>query len=132
MNYVYTQNLKAAATLAALGFKQRNPDPIEDITTVHGRSIIFFFEDSPAAGIAFKEELTATKALQAFDKAWQEYILGEEHPLYYIKAGLENRERLMTQMKECEPLLATQYGDKTVLISRNASQKTKNIIKKLI
>lgn len=129
MEFVYTTNTKAASALSALGFSPRDPQPIEKING----TFYFYFDREPLKGLAKKESLKADQCLVAWDKAWSEYILGEDHPLYYMKACLDNRDSFIHWMKhDVVPLISKQFGDKTLLLPVNASQKTKEWVRKMI
>ncbi len=78
---------------------------------------------------------TAKETIDAYSKAknWEEFTLDEDHPLYWMKGVLENREVLLGWMrKDVAPIKVIQHGEKTVLIGERASRELRDKMKKLL
>jgi hypothetical protein len=130
-NSIFVTDLKLAAILCALGVRRRKSDPITCIIrTLDGRDdpqYSFWFDVS-----GVNEADKAREYIRAYAAArnWDNSVLGEEHPLYWMKAALENREALMHQMRSnVAPLREFVHGSKTVLIGERASARTREIIR---
>lgn len=129
MDIVYTTNLKAACALSALGFQHRDPQPIEKINN----TFWFFFEREAKRGRAKKDGLTADKYLVAWDKAWTEYTIDENHPFYDMRAALDNRDTFVYWMKNSViSTISKEFGDRTLVIPANASPKLKGWVRKML
>lgn len=134
MTDIFVTDIKLASILAALGIPRRASDPvtceIEDRHGVRHEQFKFWFgldEDG------MKEK--AKEAIEAYSKArdWEEFTLDKEHPIYWMKGVLENRECYLGEIrKNVAPIKIIHIGEKTVLIGERASRKLREQIKKLI
>jgi hypothetical protein len=120
MNYS-TTDLKLAATLCALGVPLRSPDPVTNV--IHAdtgdRQFIFWFETDEA-----QRKLAAQ---------WAEWFAaGAEHPMYYIKAAMENRDRLMGLMHKATPMRLIRKNGISVIYADSAPQHIKDKLKSLL
>ena len=134
MTDIYVTDMKLAAILVSLGVKRRASDPVTcDITypnNVKTSQFKFWFECNEPS----KEE-EAIGFIKAYNKArnWEEFALDKEHPLYWMKGVLENRESYLSEIKHnVQPVKIINVGNKTLLISERASEELKNKFKKLI
>ncbi len=134
MNDIYIHDIKLAAILDALGIPYRKTDPvtcvIETTDSGHRKEQYTFWFDVSADGMRDK----AKEYIRAYNAArdWHEYTLGQDHPIYYMKAVLENREvRLNWIRKNVAPQKVITVGDKTILIGEKASQRTRDKMKEL-
>lgn len=145
MNKSYpTKDIKLASCLLALGVPYRQSDPVtREVQDRNGRSFdqyTFWFDVG--------DETTSKwcgQIIDAYEKAKsfflmpdnQEkdqkaaYVLGEEHPLYYMMGVLFNRETWLHWMRaNAEPMKLIKEGNRTIMISVRASQELKDKIKK--
>jgi len=116
---LFTRNLKLATALATMGVPFRNSEPfvvLEDADNGNQRSITFFFNDT--------EDGLGGKIMGIWEKGWSA-ITDPEDPLAYIRATLENRERILDAMNNATPLVKKNFGKATLLISKNASPELK-------
>lgn len=151
MNYS-TTDLKLAATLCALGVPLRNPDPVTNVlhADTGDRQFIFWFEADEAQrklAAQWTEWFAADRVLEKD----LENILGKlkagislneedqkilkslpEHPMYYIKAALENRDRLMGLMHKATPLRLIRKNGISVIYADSAPQHIKDKLKSLL
>lgn len=133
MDNIPTNDIKLAAILIAMGIPTRQSDPVTCVVTNEGgiRKETFTFWFDVSAGK--KDE--AKKLIDAYQKArnWEEMVLDAEHPLYWMKGALENREVLLHWIrKNVKPMKIIQHGNKTVLIGENASKSLKDKIRKIL
>lgn len=134
MTDIFVTDIKLASILAALGVPTRPSDPVTcEIEERHGarqEQYKFWFNvDDP------ETRDTAKEAIDAYSKArdWEEFTLDKEHPIYWMKGVLENRETFLGWMrKNVAPLKVIQVGEKTVLIGERASRQLRDKIKKLL
>lgn len=134
MDNIPTSDIKLAAILISLGVPIRQSDPITCVvnTVDHIRKETFtFWFDVEGEGMRDK----AKKLIDAYHKArdWQTMTLDPEHPMYWMKGALENREVLLHWIrKNVKPMRIITSGNRTVLIGENASQALKDKMKKLL
>ena len=134
MTDIFVTDIKLASILAALGVPGRGSDPITcEVESRNGgrhEQFKFWFNvDDPVARDKAKE------AIDAYSKArdWEEFTLDKEHPIYWMKGVLENREVFLGWIrKNVAPVKVIQVGEKTVLIGERASRKVRDQIKKLL
>jgi hypothetical protein len=134
MNHIYTPDIKLASILAALGIPTRSIDPItciiEEVNGQRNEKYTFWFDGDGESGAKAKELI---KAYYALGKNWDETILDKEHPLYWMKGALDNRETYLHWIRsKVVPMRIIQHGEKTVLLSDRASTATQAKIRKLI
>ena len=123
---LFTKNLKLASVLATFGIPFRNERPfsvVEDADSNNQRSVTFFFSDT--------EDGLGGRIVETWGKGW-EGIKDPEEPMAYMRAVLENRERLLDAMNNATPLVKKNFGKATLLISKNASQDLKKKISKYL
>lgn len=116
---LFTRNLKLATALATCGVPFRKNEPfviMEDADNGNHRSVTFFFSDT--------EDGLGGKIMSVWEKGWPA-ITNPEDPLAYIRATLENRERILDAMNNATPLVKKTFGRATLLISKNASSELK-------
>jgi len=77
----------------------------------------------------------AKSYVQAYHAAekWEKLTLDAEHPLYWMKGALENREVYLHWMRNnVAPMKQIQSGKTTVLMGARASKRTQETIRKHI
>lgn len=133
MDTIPTCDIKLAAILVALGIPIRQSDPVTcKVDTERGRrSEVFTFWFDVSGGLR-KKAMDLIAAYQAA-RDWASYTLDTEHPLYWMKGVLENRECLLHWIrKDVKPMQILTAGDKTVLIGENASPSLRAKMKALL
>jgi len=132
MDNIYFSDIKLAAILIALGIPIRKEDPITclvtDVNGIRKETYTFWFD---VTGVRDK----ALEIVSAYEKArnWSTFTLPAEHPLYYMKGVLENREVLLNWIrKKVPPMRVIRHGDKTVLIGDRASATMRSKVKSLL
>lgn len=130
-NVFHTKDIKLASCLIALGIPYRNNCPVtREIQERNGKpfeQFTFWFDIS-----IDENKLKCGQVFEAYEKGkdWKEYILGVEHPLYYMMGALWNRETLLHWMRtDAEPMKLIFDGARTIAISARASQETKDKLK---
>jgi hypothetical protein len=116
---LFTRNLKLATALATCGVPFRKNEPfvvMEDADNGNQRSVTFFFSDT--------EDGIGGRIMDTWEKGWQA-ITNPEDPIAYIRATLENRERILDAMNNATPLVKKSFGKATLLISKNATPELK-------
>lgn len=133
MHDLFTHDIKLASILIALGIPSRKSDPVTStVEFVEGHrkeQFVFWF------GVDDAQKSQATEFISAYNacRNWEEYKLPCEHPLYYMKGCLENREVLLNWIrKNVAPMKIIKNGSQTILIGEKASQKTKDKLQKFI
>jgi len=134
MRHIPIRDIKLASILSGLGIPYRKSDPVTCVVStengVRKEQYSFWFELDASSQHGSTE--TLIRAYQAAYQ-WAEYLLPQEHPLYYIKAGLENREIFLHWIRQkVEPMKIYQNGNQTILIGEKASQALKDKVKGLI
>jgi len=129
---IYICDIKLAAILIALGIPIRKQDPITCLVTdtngIRKETYTFWFD---VIGVRDK----ALEIVNAYEKArnWSAFTLPTEHPFYYMKGVLENREVLLNWIrKKVPPMRVIRHGDKTVLIGDRASATMRSKVKSLL
>ena len=132
MDTIYICDIKLAAILIALGIRIRNEDPITclatDVNGIRKETYTFWFD---VTGVRDK----ALEIVNAYEKSrnWSTFTLPTEHPLYYMKGVLENREVLLNWIrKKVAPMRIIKHGEKTVLIGDRANPTLKSRMKSLL
>lgn len=123
---LFTKNLKLATTLATMGIpfrKERAFSVVEDADRNNQREVTFFFTDTPDG--------LGGRIIQTWEKGWSA-ITNPEEPLAYIRAALENRERILDAMNNATPLVKKNFGKATLLISKNATSELKKKLSKYL
>lgn len=144
MEFYPTKDIKLASCLIALGVPKRDSDPVtREVQERNGRPFdqyTFWFDIGEESN-----KSNCVSIVQAYEKAKAfflmpadgppsaDYVLGIEHPLYYMMGVLFNRETLLHWMRsDVEPMKIIKDGTRTVIISTRASQETKDKIKKYL
>jgi hypothetical protein len=134
MTDIFVTDIKLASILVALGVPRRPSDPVTcEIEERHGvrkEQFKFWFGlDNP------DHRDTAKEIINAYSKArnWEEFTMDKEHPIYWMKGVLENRECYLGEIrKKVAPIRIIQVGEKTVLIGEHASRELRDKMKKLL
>ena len=116
---LFTKNLKEATALYTMGVPahpERAFSVVEDADNKNQRTVTFFFKDTPDG--------LGKRIMQIWQKGWSA-ITNPEDPLAYIRAALENRERILDAMNNATPLVKKSFGKATLLISKNATPELK-------
>lgn len=124
---LYVTDIKLASILSALGIPKRQSDPVTCIVREGKEQFTFWFDTSDPT-----KRAEADRYFKAYVAArnWDDSVLGAEHPLYWMKAALENREVYLHWMRsKVAPLTEIQHGSKTVLIGARASKRAQEIIR---
>ena len=135
MRAIFVLDIALASILDAFGVPKRQPDPITrelrtapDGTTKESGK--WWFD------VSLDEDAEKAKwIMEAYGAArdWQHYQLDPEHPLYWMKGALENRETFLHWIRtKAVPMRIIQHGEKTVLLSDRASAATKQKMRNLI
>lgn len=118
-----TRDIKLASILVSLGVPIRQTDPVTCVVdTSNGRrsEVFTFWFDVSASGM--REKAKALVAAYEAARNWTSYTLDNEHPIYWMKGALENREVLLNWIrKDVKPMQILTSGNKTVLIGEHAS-----------
>jgi len=134
MDHIPTADIKLASILISCGIPIREHDPITcvvDHDKGTRRETFTFWFDGSAPGK--KDE--AKKLIAAYQAArnWETMTLDVEHPLYWMKGALENREQLLNWIrKSVKPMRIIQNGNKTVLIGEHASPALREKMKAMM
>ena len=123
---LFTKNLKLATALSTMGIpfsKERAFSVVEDADNNNQRTVTFFFQDT--------QDSLGARLMATWEKGWSA-MTNPEDPLAYIRAALENRERLLDAMNNATPLVKKSFGKATLLISKNASPDLKKRISKYL
>jgi hypothetical protein len=134
MNCIHTGDIKMAAILCALGIPRRTQDPVSCIVIGEGagrrEQWTFHFDVSDPV-----HQENAKSYVQAYHAAenWAKFTLDVEHPIYWMKGVLENREVYLHWMRtKVAPMKQIQSGKTTVLMGARASKRTQEIIRQHI
>ena len=132
MHATPTGDIKLASILVALGAPMRSEDPVTCVVENRNgkdfKQFTFWFDTSLP-----EHQRLIRDTIKAYDAArdWKNLILDKDHPLYWMKGVLENRERLLGWIRdEVQPMKILNVGTKTVLIGANAPKQFKEQIKR--
>lgn len=131
MNYSYfVTDIKLASILIGLGIPKRENQPITcEVVEKQGRDfkLYKFWFDIQDAAIRQK----CKTLVEAYANAWEKLDLDVEHPLYYMKGALDNREAFLDWIRrDVQPMKTYKIGGLTVTMSTRASEATKEKVKK--
>lgn len=136
MRHFYTYDLKLATILVTLGVPLRASDPI---TCVVGRGDGAFSADKKTYNFWFDTTKEVhndlvTQVVRAHNAAKSGGVeavqLDKEHPFFYLRAALDNREVLLGWVREkVVPMRIIEHGDRTLIISDKASARTKELMR---
>lgn len=135
MDNIPTNDIKLASILISLGVPLRETDPITCVVSNEagaGRKEVytFWFDVSAGGTKALAQEMMSAYAAA---RDWKEIRLDMEHPLYWMKGVLENRENLLHWIrKKVQPMKIITCGSKTVLIGEHASKSLRDKFRKMI
>lgn len=142
MEFYPTIDIKLASCLLAFGVPYRTSDPVtREVQERNGRPFdqyTFWFDIGDETN-----KSNCVTLVQAYEKAKAaflmgnskevDYVLGVEHPLYYMMGVLFNRETWLHWMRTgAEPIKIIREGNRTVIMSARATQETKDKIKKYL
>jgi hypothetical protein len=135
MNQIHTADIKLASILSALGIPLRDNDPVTCVTEERDgkkfEQYTFWFDTSDGDISAKAKELVT--AYYECGKEWKDSSLDKEHPLFWMKGALENREVFLHWIRnKVVPMRFIKHGEKTVLISARASERTKDRVRKIL
>jgi len=134
MDNIPTNDIKLASILISLGVPLRHTDPITCVASNDagaGRKEVYTFWFDVSNGK--KAQAMETMSAYASARDWKEITLDIEHPLYWMKGVLENRENLLHWIrKKVQPMKIITCGSKTVLIGENASKSLRDKMRKMI
>lgn len=122
--HIYTPKIAAASGLIALGYKLREKMPVT-VTQRQGRpnEVLFWFEDVSIdqTGVI----LTTRQVLELLVNGWDRFRLPHTHPIAYLKAADENRQVLLSGVKQAEttPFKVMQNGNRVMVIPPGMSQQ---------
>ena len=118
-----TKNIKVASAVAAFGGRLRSIDPVTRFIKADGFQEVTFWFASDGQGDKIKKEM---------ERNWADMQSGDEEPIRYVRAALENRETLLGLVKRAEPIRVIQTGGQTLIVAENARPELKKVILKHI
>ena len=118
-----TKNIKVASAVAAFGGRLRSNDPVTRFIKADGFQEVTFWFVSDGQGDKIKKEM---------ERNWVDMQSGDEEPIRYVRAALENRETLLGLVKRAEPIRVIQTGGQTLIVAENARPELKKAILKHI
>jgi len=134
MRDFYVTDIALASILDAYGIPKRQPDPVtKEIRLRNGKPAEtgkWWYDISDNDHAKKLQELT--EAYYAA-KDWENYTLDKEHPLYWMKGVLENRNaNLHLYNHGASAMRVIEEGDRTIYIGARLSEENKNILKKAL
>jgi len=134
MRELYITDIALASILDAYGIPKRQPDPVtREIRRRGGKDVetaLWWFNVGKDEHAEKAKELT--DAYHAA-KDWETYSLDIEHPLYWMKGVLENRNaNLHLYHNGASAMRVIEEGDRTIYIGARLSEENKNILKKAL
>jgi len=122
----HTTNLKVATALVTLGFEKVTTSVI--VRQSDGKdSMVFWFQSANPEGVkaetVFHGMTKGGDALSASDP---------DHIVNYLRCFAANRDFLIAEIKSTPRKIEVRSGDKSALISENASDATKRQVSKLL
>ncbi len=117
--YIETQDLALASVLLALGIPFCTDTPFLKARTQWGDRYKFFFQEVSNCGKFRTMEMI---------HAWNTPTFHEdnpEHPLAYMKCAYENKEGLLDKVNQGLDLCVVKKNGKIAVMSKNASEETK-------
>ena len=130
-NY-YTYDLNLASILVTLGVPLRKQDPITCVVGDDKKQTYNFWFDTeqPDHHALVTDIVRAHNAAKTDPKTVQ---LDLEHPFFYARAALDNRNVLVNWIRNnVEPMNVVTHGDRTLLISTRATERTKGLMMKAL
>jgi hypothetical protein len=117
---LHTEDLELACCLLACGIPFWSGKPYQR----DGKRITFFFMPSSECGTFH----TPALMLAWQDRQWHER--NPEHPFAYLSCAMENRRRLIREIKGTVPMVVFQQAGLPHFLSLNADQKTETLFLK--
>lgn len=132
MRHIFVLDIALASILDAFGIPKRQPDPVtKEIRLRDGKETTsgkWWYD------ISEQEHADKTKDLMdAYFAArdWERYTMDVEHPIYWMKGVLENRNaNLHLYHHGATPMKVIEDGNRTVYIGPRISEANKQILKK--
>ena len=118
-----TTNIKVASAVAAFGGKIRPQDPVTRFVKNGINQVTFWFLSDGGKADEVRAEM---------ERPWHEMKCGDEDPIRYVRASLENRETLLGLVKRAEPIQVIQSGGQTLIVAENARPELKKAILRAI
>jgi len=118
---IFVRDVKLAATLATFGATPFAGCPIEKIfDPQRSQSTVFYFENTQDA----RDMIVAwEKPIDSLGSSNPTHPLNDcEHPFWYVRAALRNRERYLDSMKNARELHHVNKNGKTYLITRDPNR----------
>lgn len=136
MKCYYTADMKLAVALATLGVPLRDSDPVtchieSDPNGIDRKIYTFWFDTTQDAhGDLLKTIVLANKEVR---ESPDSCALDIEHPFFYIRAALDNRDVFLRWIKQdVAPMRLLKHGKRTLLIGDRASERTKQLMHKAL
>jgi len=113
---IFVKDIKLAASLVTFGARPHLEKPLERVIGVNGQEVcVFNFENTEQT----------RDMIQAFDSkadGWNGKngsggLSNPEHPFWYARAALRNRERWLDAVKKCSVIHLVQKGGKIWLVT---------------
>lgn len=121
----HTTNLKAATALVTLGFEKLQTSII--IRADGKESMVFWFKPtSPDGLVAATIFHGMTKGGDALSKSDPENVIN------YLRSYAANRDELVSEIKNTTRMVEVRNGDKSALISENATDEQKRALAKIL
>ena len=134
MRTIFVTDISLASILDAYGIPKRQSDPVtREIFTRDGKDA-----ESGKWWFDVTDDVHNNKAhmlMGAYSKArnWEEYTLGVEHPIYWMKGVLENRTANLHLFHHgATPMRVIEDGDRTIYIGPRISGKDRETLKKML
>ena len=121
----HTTNLKTATALVTLGFEKLQTSII--IRTDGKESMVFWFKPTNADGLAAALVYHGmTKGGDALSKSDPENIIN------YLRTYAANRDELVNEIRHTPRQVEVKNGDRSALISENATDEQKRALAKIL
>ena len=131
---IFVCDIGLASILDAFGIPKRECDPLtREIRTKDGKeteTAKWWYDISdPVAEEKCRDVMEAYRLA----RDWKEFKFDPEHPLYWMKGVLENRNANLHILKNgATPMRIIEHGDKTIIIGPRISQENKDKLKSMI
>ena len=132
-NY-YTYDLNLASVLVTLGVPLRREDPVTCVIErsdkpqdLERKTYNFWFDTTKESDHVLVSDIVRAHNQAKVDVT--KVALDVEHPFFYARAALDNRGVLMNWIRNnVVPMNLVTHGDRTLLISSRACQRTKDLM----
>ena len=131
---IFVCDIALASILDAYGIPKRQYDPVtREIRVRDGREVETgkWWYDIADPDI----EAKCRDLMDAYNKArnWEQFTLDAEHPLYWMKGVLENRNANLHLLKNgAVPMRVIEHGEKTIIFGPRVSHENKEKLKSLL